>query len=295
MTSNKPTRTEIHNLLESINKDLGDFIKNRIQDGILSDKDWSSLFEEPETKWCWETLSCNKEDCPLRKQDDYRCWLIAGTLCGGMAQGVFAEKFGSCVTCEVYKQYHERPIRALYENISILISHMSDEAYGFHRKANTDSLTGLLNRASFDDVIDQEVKRSKRMDGIRLTLVMLDLDHFKEINDEGGHLVGDYYLMEFAALLRGVTRETDFVFRTGGDEFTVLMVGGKGDEMLLYIDRVQEAITRWNANKDRPHSYIMAASAGGACLNDLKYNLDKCITKADERMYQNKQERRAGR
>ena len=73
-----------------------------------------------------------------------------------------------------------------------------------------------------------------------------------------------------------------------GDEFTVLMVGGKEDEMLLYIDRVQEAITRWNAKKDRPHSYTMAASAGGACLNDLKYNLDRCIAKADERMYQNK-------
>ena len=295
MTSNKPTKMDIHTLLESINMDLGDFIKNRIQDGILSDRDWSNLFEEPEEKWCWDTLSCNKEDCPVHKQVDYRCWLIAGTLCGGMVQGVFAKKFGNCVSCEVYKQYHEKPIRALYENISILIAHMSNEAYGFRREARTDSLTGLLNRTSFDDVVDQEVKRSKRMDGIRLTLVVFDLDHFKDINDEGGHLVGDYYLVEFATLLRSVARETDFVFRTGGDEFTVLMVGGKEDEMSRYIDRVQEAIADWNVNKDRPHSYTMAASAGGACLSDLKYNIDRCIAKADERMYENKQKRRAGR
>jgi len=210
-----------------------------------------------------------------------------------MAQGVFVQKFENCVICEVYKQYHERPIRALYENISILISHMSDEAYGLHRKANTDSLTGLLNRTSFDDVIDQEVKRSKRMDGILLTLVMFDLDHFKEINDDGGHLVGDYYLVEFAALLSEITRGTDFVFRTGGDEFTVLLIGVQENEMLHYIDRVQEAIARWNANKDRPHSYTMAASAGGACLNDFEFNIDKCINQADKRMYQNKRERKA--
>ncbi|MCK5116653.1 MAG: GGDEF domain-containing protein [Candidatus Aegiribacteria sp.] len=295
MTSDKPTRNDIHDLLEKINNDLNEFIKNRIHDGILSDKDWSSLFTKPEMEWCWEALSCNKEDCPVRKQDDYRCWLIAGTLCGGMVQGVFAQKFDSCITCEVYKQYHRRPIRSLYENISILISHMSDEAYEFRHEARTDSLTKLLSRTTFDEIINQEVKRSKRMNGIRLTLVVFDLDHFKEINDEAGHLVGDYYLVEFAKLLRNVTRETDFVFRTGGDEFTVLMVGGRNKEMLFYIDRIQEAIAGWNANKDRPYSYVMAASVGGACLSDLGYNIDKCVAKADERMYQNKQERKAAR
>jgi diguanylate cyclase (GGDEF)-like protein len=286
---------DVHNLLEVINRDLDDFIKNRIQDGILSDRDWSNLFQTPEKKWCWDTLSCNKEDCPVRKQGDYRCWLIVGTLCGGRVQGVFAKKFGNCVTCEVYKQYHERPIRALYENISILIAQMSDEAYGFRREARTDSLTGILNRAGFDDVIDQEVKRNKRKDGVCLTLVVFDLDNFKDINDEGGHLVGDYYLVEFAALLLRVTRETDFVFRTGGDEFRVLMVDSAEEEMSGYIDRVQAAIADWNVRKDRPHSYMMAASAGGACLSDLRYNIDGCIAMADERMYQNKREREAGR
>jgi diguanylate cyclase (GGDEF)-like protein len=295
MTPKKPTKMDVHNLLESINRDLGDFIKNRIQDGTLSDRDWSNLFQEPQEKWCWETLPCNKEDCPVRTRGDYRCWLIAGTLCGGKVQGVFAKKFGTCVSCVVYKQYHERPIRALYENISILIAHLSDEAFEFRREARTDSLTGLLNRASFHETIDQEVKRSKRMGGIRLTLVAFDLDNFKAINDDGGHLVGDYYLVEFASLLRRVTRETDFVFRTGGDEFSVLLVGGAGEEMSRYIDRVQAAIADWNVRKDRPHSYMMAASAGGACLSDLRYNLDSCIAKADERMYQYKQERKAGR
>ena len=212
-----------------------------------------------------------------------------------VVQGTFAKKFGSCITCEVYKQYHRRPIRALYENISILISHMSDEASEFRHEARTDSLTKLLSRTIFNEVIDQEVKRSKRMNGIRLTLVVFDLDDFKKINDKGGHLAGDYYLAEFAKLLRSVSRDTDFVFRTGGDEFSVLMIGGKKEDMQSYIDRIQEAIAVWNANKDRPYSYTIATSVGGACLNDFDYNIDKCIAKADERMYQNKQKRKAER
>ena len=130
------------------------------------------------------------------------------------------------------------------------------------------------------------------MEGIRLTLVAFDLDHFKAINDEAGHLIGDYYLVEFAKVLGRVTRETDFVFRTGGDEFSVLMVGGRKEDMAIYIERVQRALADWNARADRRHPHALAASAGGACLSDLKYDVERCLAEADGRMYQNKQERR---
>jgi len=293
MEGEKIDKREIHAFLECVNDDLNEFIKTRIQEGIGGNKDWSKLFQAPNPKWCWETLGCENKTCPVRSQSDYRCWLIAGTLCGGKTQGVFAQKFGNCVKCVVYQQYHVTPIRSLYENISTLVAHMSDEAHEFHRKATTDSLTGLLNRASFDDIVEREVKRSKRLDGVSLTLVVFDLDHFKEINDESGHLVGDYYLMEFAKLLRNVSRETDFTFRTGGDEFVVLMIGATEKEMSVYIHRVQEAIFRWNDAEDHLYSYQLAASAGGACLNDLGYDVEVCLNKADQRMYQNKQERRA--
>lgn len=293
MAKEKPTRGDIHNALETINRDLDEFIKHRIQDGILSDKDWSHLFSEPEKKWCWETLSCNKEGCPVRQQKDYRCWLVAGTMCGGKVQGDFAKKFGSCMNCEVYTQYHESPIRALYENISILISHLSDEVCEFRHEARTDELTKLLSRTSFKEVIKREVTRSRRMGGARLTLVEFDLDNFKEINDKCGHLAGDYYLVEFANVLRRQSRNTDFVFRIGGDEFIVLLVGGNEGDMFSYIERVQEGIADWNANILQPYHFALAASSGGACLNDFEYDIDKCYAKADERMYRNKQERKA--
>ena len=171
---------------------------------------------------------------------------------------------------------------------------MSDESYEFHRKATTDSLTGLLNRASFDEITEKEIKRSKRLN-IPLTLVMFDLDHFKVINDKSGHLAGDYYLMEFASILRHVSRETDFVFRTGGDEFIVMLVNAEEKSISDYINRVQESLVRWNKSDNRPYPHRLAASAGGSRLNDLSFDIQKCVEKADQRMYQNKQDRKAGR
>ncbi len=193
-----------------------------------------------------------------------------------------------------YKNYHVTPVRSLFENINILISYMSDESYEFHRKATTDSLTGLLNRASFDEITEKEIKRSKRQN-ISFSLVMFDLDHFKEINDESGHVAGDFYLMEFASILRRVSRETDFVFRTGGDEFIVMLVDAEEKSISDYINRIQESIARWNNSENRPYPYLLAASAGGSCLNDLSFDIQKCMEKADQRMYQNKQDRKAGR
>ncbi len=287
-------KQEIHTFLENINTDLSNFIENRIQQGVMSDKKWSSLFNELENRRCWELLSCTKMNCPARDLDTYQCWLMAGTLCGGKTQGVFAKKFGSCLKCKVYKDYHVTPVRSLFENINILISYMSDESYEFHRKATTDSLTGLLNRASFDEITEKEIKRSKRQN-IHLSLVMFDLDYFKETNDESGHVAGDFYLMEFASILRRVSRETDFVFRVGGDEFIVMLVNADEKSISDYINRIQESIARWNKSENRPYPYLLAASAGGSCLNDLSFDIQKCMEKADQRMYQNKQDRKAGR
>lgn len=291
MKLNNTAKQEPSSFLEKINKDLNGFIKNRIQGGITSDKEWSQLFKKLENRKCWERFSCTKMDCPGHNSENYRCWLLAGTLCGSKTQGVFAEKFGSCLNCEFYKNYHENPIRSLYENISILIAHMSDEASEFHQKAMTDSLTGLLNRSSFDEITEKEVARAKRQ-GNYLILVMFDLDHFKEINDEYGHVVGDFYLMEFAAILRRVSRETDFVFRTGGDEFIVTLVNTEKKNFSHYINRVQEAIARWNESKKRSFPHLLAASAGGACLNDFGFDIHQCLEKSDQRMYQNKQDRK---
>jgi len=124
---------------------------------------------------------------------------------------------------------------------------------------------------------------------------MFDLDHFKEINDESGHVAGDFYLMKFASILRVVSRETDFVFRTGGDEFIVLLLDAEEKNIPHYLNRIQEAVDEWNMSENRPYPYLLAVSAGGACLNDLGLDIQEGMEKADQRMYQNKQDRKAER
>jgi len=97
----------------------------------------------------------------------------------------------------------------------------------------TDPLTGALNRARLASMVDVEMSRAMRS-GQPVALIMLDIDHFKLVNDVHGHLTGDAVLTEFVARIRKRTRATDSVFRWGGDEFVVLAtsVGYRGGAAL---------------------------------------------------------------
>lgn len=88
--------------------------------------------------------------------------------------------------------------------------------------ARTDSLTGLPNRRSWDELLRNEMARSKRS-GQSIALAMIDLDHFKEYNDSNGHGAGDEFLIKAAAMWFSVLRDSDFIARYGGEEFTVLI------------------------------------------------------------------------
>jgi diguanylate cyclase (GGDEF)-like protein len=88
--------------------------------------------------------------------------------------------------------------------------------------SRTDPLTGLLNRRVFDEALRREVARARRYE-YPLSLTLLDLDHFKQVNDAHGHRAGDRVLEQFARLLTGFFRESDTVHRYGGEEFAVLL------------------------------------------------------------------------
>lgn len=99
------------------------------------------------------------------------------------------------------------------------------------RLAHSDQLTGLPNRASFHDRLEESLATAARSETDRLRgLLFLDLDRFKEVNDTSGHQAGDEVLRQAAALIRGSVRQSDLVFRVGGDEFTVLLTILRGEE-----------------------------------------------------------------
>lgn len=128
------------------------------------------------------------------------------------------------------------------------------------RQAETDALTGLLNRRAFDTKIKQVFLHTMRQKDSPLSLLLFDLDHFKEINDEFGHQVGDEHLCKMANVLLNVIREdVDFAFRFGGDEFAVIIFAdyphacNKSRQVLEMMGRkVSIGITsiNWNTPND---------------------------------------------
>jgi len=105
--------------------------------------------------------------------------------------------------------------------------------------ATTDILTGLPNRRHFLERMEQELARFHRF-GKPVALLMLDIDHFKQINDRHGHAVGDAVLQHFATLARGTLRKIDLIGRLGGEEFAALLPGTELDGARLYAERLRQ-------------------------------------------------------
>lgn len=108
-------------------------------------------------------------------------------------------------------------------------------------QALTDGLTGLANRRCFDEILDREWKRTLR-EGSQLSLLLIDIDHFKLVNDTYGHQVGDDYLRAIGAALEGVVRETGIIARYGGDEIAVILPFAGSDDAAETAERARVAI-----------------------------------------------------
>lgn len=104
-----------------------------------------------------------------------------------------------------------------------------------------DTLTGLYNRRYFHQILDYELNRAKRYHQ-SLSLVFIDLDHFKEINDQFGHSVGDQFLKQIAQKLSSLFRTTDLVARYAGDEFVAVLPATAADGAMILAKRIQEAL-----------------------------------------------------
>jgi diguanylate cyclase (GGDEF)-like protein len=108
-------------------------------------------------------------------------------------------------------------------------------------EASTDPLTGLYNRAYFTRRFEAEIRRARNYMA-PLSVLLLDIDHFKRINDNYGHPAGDVILKKLSEMIRKVTRASDFIVRYGGEEFVVVMTASNQDQAFRYIDRLRETI-----------------------------------------------------
>jgi diguanylate cyclase (GGDEF)-like protein len=152
----------------------------------------------------------------------------------------------------------------------------------------TDSLTGTRNRRFFDEIINRELQQHRRY-RTPLSIVFLDIDRFKTINDTLGHETGDQVLREVAGFLLRNIREADYVFRWGGDEFLVLISCGE-EEALRRARDLQTRFAESPQLADLPPG--VALSVGAVEIPPDAEDVLSLIQLADERMYENKKRRR---
>lgn len=164
------------------------------------------------------------------------------------------------------------------------ISEMVSAEIASLQLAMTDELTGISNRRGFDMLAVQALAMCRR-NGQAATLVMIDMDEFKQINDKFGHLEGDRALQEFANLLLETFRDSDVVARLGGDEFCALLTGTNASNAETGVMRLTEATAAFN--REAMLDFPLLFSAGiSVCKPEAE--LADALRNADEQMYQAK-------
>jgi diguanylate cyclase (GGDEF)-like protein len=154
------------------------------------------------------------------------------------------------------------------------------------RSSLTDPLTGLYNFGFFTEALDREMHRADRYSGM-VTLIMMDIDHFKAFNDRYGHQVGNEALKAIGAVLRREKRESDIIARFGGEEFVVLIPTDE-ESGLETGDRLREAIARIQVPVGQGRTAGMTVSIGVANYPQSAASKAELLDKADQLLYASK-------
>lgn len=148
----------------------------------------------------------------------------------------------------------------------------------------TDPLTKLFNRRHFEVEFEREFKRAKRYNN-PLSIAIADIDFFKQINDNYGHLCGDYILKEIAYIITGNFRQTDLIFRYGGEEFVIVLTETSGENALIPLERLRKAIEnhtfKFNNNNIKITLSIgVSSNTGCETAQDMFDEADKILYNA---------------
>lgn len=159
------------------------------------------------------------------------------------------------------------------------------------RLSVTDVLTSLENRRSFYNIADKELSRFKRYQ-TQFSVAMVDIDHFKEVNDTHGHDIGDMVLKNVSRVLKESLRNLDSVFRFGGEEFIMLLPSTGADQCRIVCERVREKVAQTETTLSNGDTICCTVSIGiSSCLKE-DISIDSIVKRADEALYYSKEEGR---
>jgi diguanylate cyclase (GGDEF)-like protein/PAS domain S-box-containing protein len=202
------------------------------------------------------------------------------------AEAVHRRKDGATVPVEISSNFIDLPGKSLLCSFIRDMSERKRTEEELFRIATTDGLTGALNRRYFLHRCNQEVQSSKRYQR-RFSALMLDLDHFKRINDDAGHAAGDETLRTFSRLCTAQLRKADMFGRLGGEEFAIALPETPSQGALVVAERLRAATaaTEVNANGSSIHFTV---SIGVTELSSEDRDIEDVHRRADEALYEAK-------
>jgi diguanylate cyclase (GGDEF)-like protein len=168
-----------------------------------------------------------------------------------------------------------------------LTENLQQAQQALEREATRDSLTDLWNRRAILDLLKREIARSNR-EGQPIAAVMVDVDHFKEINDRIGHLAGDQVLREVTRRMSLTLRSTDVLGRIGGEEFLIILYPGEEKTAVEVMERARRACASTPVTVES-EEFVVTVSLGAAvseALNDV--DLATVLKAADNALYRAK-------
>ena len=274
-----------------------------------------AFYDNPHLERCWDESQPPPSMCPTSTAKHVRCWQIvsdqrrenaADNVCfpidckqcpvyQGATPGI-VEELGEAFNLMVYllgKQ--EETVRNAVNftrDLAVSLEDLDLENRLIREKMNTDPLTGLFNRRHLDECLLNEVARCQNRRRT-LSVVMMDIDHFKSYNDMHGHLEGDRMLARFGKLLKRSVRDYDKVFRYGGEEFVIIFPDTGQDAAMKVAERIRENFAEMVFNvpvRDHsPEGKDSRSVSGGVAAYLEGMGAVELLEQADQAMYAAKQ------
>jgi len=180
-------------------------------------------------------------------------------------------------------------IKDAHNNITHFLGYLSDISglKNYQEKlevlSKTDQLTKVHNSLYIDEVLQKQYYRFFRNDE-KCSLILMDIDFFKEVNDVYGHIAGDLFLVEFAKLLKGSIRESDMVGRWGGEEFLIILPHSSIKDAQILAEKLRKTIATFNFTKvgSKTASFGISEFTMGLSTEQVLDNADKALYKSKE-------------
>ncbi len=177
-----------------------------------------------------------------------------------------------------------KPVEPIELNARVLnMLNLRSRALQLYKLASTDSMTETLNRRRFFEIANSEFSRCKRY-GNQLSIIMLDIDYFKHVNDKYGHAAGDEILKKIAIICKKILRDTDFIGRLGGEEFAICLPETKIKDAYHVAERIRKSIESEKSYIDGNEIYV-TISAGLTQLNKNDNDFSAVLKRADQLLY----------